>query len=337
MISQPYLSNVNRYAIVMDIGGTNARFCRVNLDNLVVDCMTIYPCANFSTFLEALIFYQESQGLRDIKHVVIAIACPITNDFVRMTNFHWQFSIKQTKQELELLHLEVLNDFTAIAMSLPILKEHEKTKVGGGIVDTSKPMVVLGAGTGLGVAHLIPTTTSFVPLAGEGGHTTWAAQTEQEWFIQRFLADRYGHVSCERLLSGPGLESLYLALTTYQKKEARSLSAAEIAKLALTGQCELAEASVAQFFACLGSVAGDLALTLGALGGVYIAGGIVPKILPLIEDSEFRVRFEAKGRSSYFNRQIATYVIVAEQPGLIGAAVYLKQIITRETLKEHHD
>ncbi len=189
---------------------------------------------------------------------------------------------------------------------------------------------MLGAGTGLGVAHLIPYAEGYIPVAGEGGHVTWAAQTEQEWFIQRFLAEQYDHVSWERLLSGPGLESLYLALAAYQRQQVNPLPASEIANLALTGESTLAQAAVAQFFASLGSFAGDLALTLGAFGGVYIAGGIVPRLLPLMEGSEFRDRFESKGRSSVFNRQIATQVIVAEQPGLLGAAVYLKQIVAKE-------
>ncbi|WED44440.1 glucokinase [Legionella cardiaca] len=324
-------NNLNTHAIVADIGGTNARFSRVDLNNWLVDKVAVYPCNDFSSLTAALNFYQENQELSAIKHIAIAIACPVTSDFIRMTNFHWQFSINDVKQQLNIAQLQVMNDFAAAAMSLPLLRASEKIQIGDGTADSNKPMVVLGAGTGLGVAHLIPTANGFVPLAGEGGHATWAAQTEQEWFIQRYLTEQYGHVSCERLLSGPGLESIYLALAAYQQKQVTALSAAKITMLALSQQCELASATVAQFFASLGSYAGDLALSLGAFGGVYIAGGIVPKLLPLIEGSEFRSRFEAKGRSSVFNRQIPTYVIVAEQPGLLGAAAYLKQMMEKES------
>ncbi|KTC86651.1 glucokinase [Legionella brunensis] len=319
------------HAIVADVGGTNARFCRVDLRNWFVDRIEVYPCAHFPSLVAALTFYQKEQGFSEIKHIAIAIACPVTSDLVRMTNFHWQFSIADMKYQLGVSQLQVMNDFTAAAMSLPLLSANDKVQIGQGIADLSKSMVVLGAGTGLGVAHLIPADDEFIALAGEGGHATWAAQTEQEWFIQRYLSEQFGHVSCERLLSGPGLENLYLALAAYQQKQVSALSAEEITALALSRQCELASATVEQFFASLGSYAGDLALSLGALGGVFIAGGIVPKLLPLLELSEFRTRFEAKGRSSAFNRQIPTYVIVAEQPGLLGAAAYLKQVMVRES------
>lgn len=315
------------YAIVADIGGTNARFSRVELGSLALDNVAVYPCAEFATLADALIHYQQQQGLTDIKHVAIAIACPVTSDQISMTNFHWRFSVKAMQQQLGLEALQVMNDFTAVAMSLPALTAEQKVKVGSGEVQHGKPMAVLGAGTGLGVAHLLPVNDQFIPLPGEGGHVDWAAQTEQEWFIQQMLAKEYGHVSPERLLSGPGLEAIYKALALYRQQVAAPLSAAEIAKQALTGECTLARDTVLQFFASLGSVAGDLSLTLSTFGGVYIAGGIAPKLLPLLADSEFRARFEAKGRFSAFNRQIATYVVTAEQPGLVGAAVYLKQFL----------
>ena len=321
------MASLPTHAIVADIGGTNARFSRVDLASLQLDKVAVYPCAEFATLADALVHYQQQQSVETIKHVAIAIACPVTGDFVKMTNFHWEFSIAQIKAELGLAEFLVLNDFTAVAMSLPAIGDAELVKTGAGERDLSKPMAVLGAGTGLGVAHLIPTAQGYFPLPGEGGHTDWTAQNEQEWFIQQMLAKEYGHVSPERLLSGPGLEAIYKALALYRQKQVAPLSAAEIARQALNGECALAQDTVKQFFASLGSVAGDLALTLSTFGGVYIAGGIAPKLLPLLADSEFRARFEAKGRFSAFNRQIATYVVTAEQPGLVGAAVYLKQFL----------
>jgi glucokinase len=321
------MAKLPAHAIVADIGGTNARFSRVELASLALDKVAVYPCAEFATLADALTHYQQQQGLTDIKHVAIAIACPVTSDQISMTNFHWRFSVKAMQQQLGLEALQVMNDFTAVAMCLPALTAAQRVKIGPGEIQHGKPMAVLGAGTGLGVAHLLPVNDQFVPLPGEGGHVDWAAQTEQEWFIQQMLAKEYGHVSPERLLSGPGLEAIYKALALYRQQVAEPLSAAEIAKQALTGECALARDTVLQFFASLGSVAGDLALTLSTFGGVYIAGGIAPRLLPLLADSEFRARFEAKGRFSAFNRQIATYVVTAEQPGLVGAAVYLKQFL----------
>lgn len=318
------------HAIVADIGGTHARFSCVNLGNLKIDKLAIYSCKDFSTPAAALRFYQERQDLQHIKYAAMAIACPVAGDFIRMTNFHWQFFVSELREQLRLHQLHAMNDFTAMAMSLPQLTNQEKIQIGTGVAERDKPMLVLGAGTGLGVASLVPDKHRFIALPGEGGHAEWAAQNEQEWFIYQFLAKQYGRVSAERLLSGPGLENIYQALTAYHGGKAEALDASRIAHLALTGQCPLALATVKQFFASLGSVAGDLALILGAFGGVYIAGGIVPKLLPLIHESEFRSRFEAKGRFDSYNRQIASYVVAAEQPGLLGAAVYLKQKIMGE-------
>ncbi|WP_420324158.1 glucokinase [Legionella erythra] len=327
------MPNQSTYAIVADIGGTNARFSRVDLYNLQVDRLAVFPCAQFSNLDAALKHYQHSHDLHDIRHAAIAIACPVTSDEVSMTNLDWQFSIQDLKQALQLEQLQVVNDFTATAMSLPLLPADDRLSIGGGTVDESKPLVVLGAGTGLGVAHLVPAVGGFIPLPGEAGHGGWAAQTEQEWFIQRFLHERYGHVSVERVISGPGLENLYLALAAFSQQRVEPLSAAEIAHQALNGQSPLACAAVSQFFASLGSFAGDLALSLSTFGGVYIAGGIVPKLLPLIAGSEFRTRFEAKGRFSAFNRSIATFVVAAHQPGLLGAAVYLKQTMEKNNAR----
>lgn len=313
------------FAIVADIGGTNARFSRVDLDTNVLDCVVVYPCADFATLSLALNYYRTEQQLLDISLVAIAIACPVTGDYVKMTNFYWEFSISAVKAELGLTEFVVLNDFTAVAMSLPALKDSELVKVGDGVRDPQKPMAVLGAGTGLGVAHLLPTAHGFIPLPGEGGHTDWTVQNEQEWFVQRYLAAHFGHVSPERVLSGPGLESLYLALAAYRQLKVEPMSAAAISQAALDDSDELCQAVVAQFLASLGGLAGDLALTLSTFGGVYVAGGITPRLIPLLDNSEFRARFEAKGRFAAFNRQIATYVVTAEQPGLLGCAVYLKQ------------
>lgn len=313
------------YAIVADIGGTNARFSRVHLPTLQLDKVQVYPCADFATLSLALQYYREQFAITDLDHVAIAIACPVTGDLVKMTNFHWEFSIESVKAELNLAQFVVLNDFTAVAMSLPAIAEHELVKVGGGERDLTKPMTVLGAGTGLGVAHLIPTAAGYVPLPGEGGHTDWTVQTEQEWFIQRYLHKHFGHVSPERLLSGPGLESLYLALAAYQQLDVPAKSAAQIGQAALDGSCALSVATVQQFMASLGGLAGDLALFLSTFGGVYVAGGIMPRFISLVEQSEFRSRFEAKGRFQSFNARIPTYIVTAEQPGLLGCAVYLKQ------------
>ncbi|BCA94103.1 glucokinase [Legionella antarctica] len=317
------------YAIVADIGGTFARFSRVNLDNLHLDKIEIYPCSEFISLESVLMTYQTQHLLQDVRQVAIAIACPVINDVVCMTNCHWRFSIQALQHRLGLSKLAVINDFTAIAMSLPALENHEVIQIGNGHADVSKTKVVLGAGTGLGVAYLLPEKQGYKSYAGEGGHADWGAKTEQEWFIYSYLKTTYDHISHERLLSGQGLENLYQAIAAFHKKGVDPLSAAQIISLAKQ-QCPIAQASIGQFFASLGAYAGDLALTLGAFGGIYIAGGIVPRLLSLIQQSDFRARFESKGRFSDFNRLIPTYVVTAKQPGILGAAVYLKQSLVGE-------
>lgn len=313
------------YAIVADIGGTFARFSRVNLENLVMDKIEIYSCAAYNTLESVLLAYKEQHKLEEIRQVALAIACPILGDVVCMTNAHWRFSISELKYRLGLTKLQILNDFNAIAMSLPVLSEQQVVHIGRGYADPNGTRVVLGAGTGLGVAFLFANHKEYSAHAGEGGHISWGAKTEQEWFIYCYLKKKYAHVSYERLLSGHGLENLYQALAALHEQEKPPIPAPEIITLALSQQCTIAKAAVAQFFAILGSYAGDLALMVAAFGGVYIAGGIVPRLMSLLPESEFRSRFEDKGRFSDFNAEIPTYVITAEQPGMLGAAVYLKQ------------
>lgn len=320
---------LNSYAIVADIGGTFARFSRVHLDTLIMDKVEIYSCVDYSSFDAVLLMYQEQYSLHDLEQVAVAIACPVLDDQICMTNAHWNFSINEVKQKLGLSELIVLNDFNSIAMSLPVLAEHEVVQVGTGTLDEKKARVVLGAGTGLGVAYLVPHEQGYAAHAGEGGHVSWGATTEQEWFISNYLKKMYSHISYERLLSGHGLENLYKALSALHKKEDTPMSAAQIVSMAVEGKCLVAEAVVAQFFAILGAYAGDLALIFSAFGGVYIAGGIVPRLLPVVHRSDFRKRFEEKGRFSDFNAKIPTYIITATQPGILGAAVYLKQHLNK--------
>jgi len=323
-------SNHNASAIVADIGGTFARLCRVNLDNLKRDKTEIYPCAEFSSLESVLIHYRQQHSLQAIHQMAIAIACPVLDDLVSMTNCKWQFSIRKLKQQLSLSELLVVNDFSAIAMCIPQLKMQDIWQVGEGQSQRNETRVVVGPGTGLGVAYLKQVEHVYKACGGAGGHTRWAASTEQEWFIYNYLTKLYGHVSHERLLSGYGLENLYQAIALFQGHNVPALKAAEIIPLALSNENPIALATVMQFLVSLGVFAGDLALSFSAFGGVYIAGGIMPRLLPLLNSSDFRRSFEEKGRFKEFNARIPTYVITAEQPGLIGAAVYLQQSVRGE-------
>ncbi|WP_133129687.1 glucokinase [Legionella yabuuchiae] len=315
------MSNV---VIVADIGGTNARFACVDLDTMNLTHFVVYPCAEFPSFEAVFTHYQKTVVRKPIKRAAIAVASPILGDEISMTNLHWQWRISSLKKSLGLDALFALNDFTAIAMSLPAIPKAETVQIGDGQIVEHGPKVILGPGTGLGVSFLISESGRYVPLASEGGHVGWCAENEQEQFIYHFLQDKFGRVSIERVLSGSGLEQIYLALSNYFNVSATPKSASEIAILAEKGD-QLAQSAITQFFATLGSFAGDLALTLNAYGGIYLAGGIIPKLLPRLNDKLFRQRFEAKGRFSLVNQGIATFAITTKQPGLLGAALFLKQ------------
>ncbi|KTD75529.1 glucokinase [Legionella waltersii] len=316
----------NHYVIVADIGGTFARFARVDLTDLRIDHLQVYPCVDFISLQSAFLTYQAQYSMQTIKQLAVAIACPVLSDQVTMTNGQWSFSISKTKEELGLSHFMVMNDFSAIARSLPILGENEAIQIGQGKPKTGGAKVILGAGTGLGVSVLISSTKQVIPIEGEGGHASWGATSEIEWFIYSYLKKRFNHVSFERLLSGQGLENIYAALAEYHQQKTVIRTAAEIIDQVNSGNNELANLAVEQFFSCLGSYAGNLALTLSAFGGIYIAGGIVPRLLSVMKHSSFRSQFEAKGRFREFNEAIPTYVITAAQPGILGAAFCLKEL-----------
>lgn len=334
MVSDTSNIAIEGHAVVADIGGTNARFCRINLATFELDKIQVFACADYPTLMDVMQAYRDEQDV-PLEHVAIAIACPVDSDEIDMTNHHWQFSIRGVRKTMGLKTFIVLNDFAAAAMSLVTLEPHELKQIGGGKIVPGAPKAVVGAGTGLGVGHLITLPNGLVmPLPGEGGHVDWAPTNEQEWAIHRFIANRFGRVSAERLLSGPGLETLYLALADYHGRNVVPLSAAKIGQRALSGIDTLALETVNQFFASLGSFAGNLALTLNTYGGVYIAGGVVPKLMGLMATSNFRARFEHKGRFCKVAEAIPCYVITAEYAGLRGVGQYLKQTLQQARLNK---
>lgn len=320
--------------LVGDIGGTNARFALIRAPGLAIDGMRTLPCADFPGPAEAIEHYLASAGLPRPRWCAFGIANPVDGDLVKMTNHHWAFSIRELQARLDLAHLQVINDFTALAMALPALPAGELAQIGGGAPLAGRAIGLLGAGTGLGVSGLVPCGDDYVPLEGEGGHVTLAASDAHEAAIIAWLAERHPHVSAERLLSGPGLVTLYEAEAAVAGQAAPTLSAAEISQRALDGGSPLCAGTVDTFCALLGTVAADLALTLGARGGIYIGGGIVPKLGPWFSRSRFRRRFEQKGRFSDYLAQIPTYVIRSPYPGLLGAARALERAAGADALRQ---
>ncbi len=322
--------------LLADIGGTNARFAWQTHRDAALTDVASYPCAAHES-LEAAIRHYLTQHHKDIPpDCAIGIANPILGDLVQMTNHHWSFSISQLQRNLGFTQLKVINDFSALALSLPTLQASDLHAIGQGVGVMGAPMAVMGApmpvpgapmavlgpGTGLGVSGLLPSSAGkFVFITGEGGHVTLAPDSDFETAVVGWLARRFGHASAERALSGPGLVNLYEAACAIAKQPAQALTAADIIERARGGVDAHCTATVQLFCAFLGSVAGNLALTLGARGGVYIGGGIAPRMLAELESSTFRERFVAKGRFRGYLNAIPTYVIDAKvSPALAGAA-----------------
>ncbi|MDS4041038.1 MAG: glucokinase [Candidatus Competibacter sp.] len=310
------------HALVADIGGTNARFARVDADGRPYAERSL-PGADFPGLTAAAKAYLDATGGSRPVRAAVAVATPVTGDWIQFTNSDWSFSIEAARRELGLERLTILNDFTALALALPLLGPDERRTVGGGAAAPEAPIGLIGAGTGLGVSGLVWSGERWIPLQTEGGHVTFAAADEREWAIGRILQRRFGHVSPERLLSGPGLMNLHAALAELEGWPAESLDPADITDRGLTGACPHCRDVLGLFCGALGAAAGNLALTLGARGGVYIGGGIVPRLGDFFDRSTFRARFEAKGRFSGYLATIPTWVITAAHPALRGVAAAL--------------
>jgi glucokinase len=308
--------------LLADIGGTHARFALETAPG-VLEEVDVRASEAYPTLLDAMRDYLAQTGARGVGHAAIGIATAVTGDSVRMTNHSWTFSIAALKRDLGLDTLLVLNDFTALALSLPYLPQDELVRIGGGEALADAPRALLGPGTGLGVSGLVPGPGGFVALSGEGGHVGFAPGDEEELAMWRFAQQRYGHVSAERFLSGPGLALIHEARLEISGLPAEPLSAAEITRRALGGHCGECRATLDRFCAILGSAAASLALTLGARGGVYIGGGIVPRLGDEFARSPFRRRFEEAGRLSGYLASIPVFVIDSPYPGLIGAQAAL--------------
>lgn len=318
--------------LLADIGGTNARFA-LEMGSHDFVAITVLPCNAYADLQSAIGAYLASPevlammgGQAAVRYAAIAIANPVDGDVVRMTNHHWTFSIQELRLACGFDDLVVVNDFTALAMSLPHLVEHERVQIGGGRAQAQRAIGIIGPGTGLGVSGIIPAGEHWVALCSEGGHVSFSPGNELEVDILRQVWKEYPHVSAERLISGMGLELMYRVL--HQLKDTGDtefMSAADITRRALDGSCAICTLTVDSFCGMLGSIAGNLAMTLGATGGVYIGGGIVPRLGEFFAQSTFRQRFEAKGRFADYLAQIPTFLITAEYPAFLGVSAILNE------------
>ena len=311
--------------LVADIGATNARFGLVSPDGTLLHSNT-FACADFPEIGDAVEAYLGTRGNLSAPLVgALAIAAAITGDQIRMTNHPWSFSIAALRDRLGFRRLIAINDFTAVALAAPRLGAADRMAVGGGSPVAARPIAVLGPGSGLGASGLLPVGLRWTALTGEGGHATMAPATAREAAVLDQMRRHFDHVSAERCLSGPGLVNLYNNLAALDGVPAAPYTAAQITDPEIGAADPLCREATAMFCAMLGTVAGNLALTLGAQGGVYVAGGIVPRLGARFAESEFRERFEAKGRLRPYLAAIPTYVVTHKLPAFLGCAAALAE------------
>jgi glucokinase len=326
----PQLSSFPR--LLADVGGTNARFA-LELAPGDIGLINVLACGQYATLADALCAFlalpEVAAAIGDgVRHGAIAIANPVTGDFVRMTNHHWEFSIEALRSECGFDVLMVVNDFTALASSLPFLSDEQKQQVGGGTAQAGAPLGLIGAGTGLGVSGLIPGKDGrWTALLSEGGHVSFSPMNATEVAILQYAWTEFAHVSAERLMSGVGIELIYRALCHHRGVAAEAIAVPEIVRRALSGECPLCDEVVETFCCMLGTVAGNLGVTLGAQGGIYIGGGIVPRLGERFTRSGFRARYEQKGRFANYLARIPTFVITAQYPAFVGVSAILSETL----------
>jgi len=304
--------------LMADIGATNTRCALLN-DKGQELAPEVFQNADFTGVEGVLSAYLDHRRATDRPPIraALAVAAPIVGDTVQMINIDWRFSQTALKKTLGLQRLVLCNDFAAIAWGLPQLGPTDLHRVGGGKMVRRATLAALGPGSGFGVSAVVPAAEGWAVVTGEGGHVSMPALTREEQDVVALLRERFGHCSAERLLSGPGLVNLYVTLAEIAGRGRPTVTAEDVTKLAKQSE-PLARKTLSMFFAMLGTVAGDIALTLGARGGVYIAGGIVPRLVDALDRSEFRARFEAKGRYRDYLAPIPTYVITATMPAFRG-------------------
>ena len=311
--------------LIGDIGATYSRFALVTSDGPVSPAR-VYATNEHRSLFEIIETYLRDERRKSRpRKGLLAVAAPIYGDSVSLTNHPWTFSIAGLQDRLG-FRLHVINDFAANALAIPHLGTDDRIQIGTGVAVEGAPVGIIGPGTGLGVAGLIFSSEQPIPIATEGGHVTMAPASSKESALLDVMRVRYHHVSAERLLSGPGLINLYNALCELEAVQATPYSSAQITSPEIWRIDHRAKEATDIFCGMLGTIAGNLALTLGTRGGIYIAGGIVPKLGQFFADSEFRVRFEAKGRFQQHLATIPTYVILRPLPALLAATALIRDL-----------
>lgn len=317
--------------LVADIGGTNARFAWVAEAGQAPAHVRVLPVRAHAGPESAVQAYLAEVGpllgadYQAPRRAALALASVVDGDQVSLTNGPWRFARTEVQRALGLDALLLLNDFEALALSLPQLRPDQLRQwpgVAARSIDGGS-LAVIGPGTGLGVAGMVHARHGWSPVASEGGHATLPAADQFEADLLAYVRREHEHVSAERLLSGRGLPLLHKALAAVLGKSAEVLTPEQITLRGLGGECAVSSQTLDVFCALLGGFAGNVALTFGAQGGVFIGGGIVPRLGERFFKSHFRQRFEAKGRFRSYLQAIPTPLITDTLVALNGAAVAL--------------
>jgi glucokinase len=312
-------------ALVVDVGGTRLRFAIAarGRSGLRLDRAVERRAEDYPNFYAALADYLAPIRALWPKRVAIAVAAPVAGDEVTLTNRDWRIRGAALAERFGFERPVLVNDFVALANSIPLIPAQGRRSIGNGRADPAAPSALLGPGTGLGVAIIVPSREGRLVIASEGGHASFAPETEREAALARGLQWRHGHVSWERVLSGPGIAQIYEILAELDQGIGLSLAPEQVSARALQGTDRLAVEALQMFASLLGSFAGNLALTAGARGGIFLGGGILPQLGDFLTGSDFRARFEAKGRFAEYLAAIPTTLILEDEPTLLGLAATL--------------
>ncbi|MDH4395067.1 MAG: glucokinase [Limnobacter sp.] len=313
------------YHLVGDVGGTHARLALLQGDSNQLVSIETRHCADFPSLQAAIHHYLEGQQVAHLESACLALACPVNADRIQFTNNPWSFSREELRTEFNLKAIRLVNDFTAMALGMLHVPQDQLLSLTPQLQWTREVRAVIGPGTGLGFSALIPSQSDWQALSTEGGHVAFAPRDELELEILRILMKRHNNrVSAERVLCGQGLVNIYSALAEIHRLDAVYSTPAEITQGAMKGD-GLAKQALNRFCNMLGDYAGDMVLALGAMGGVYLCGGILPRIQDQFLASDFMAHFTNKGRFTEYLAGVPVALSLAEQPGLMGAAVALRR------------
>lgn len=303
--------------LLADIGGTNARFALLADGGL--GPITHMAVGDYGIFQQALAAYLgDTVPIGRPRHAVFAASGPVQNGRCALTNNSWIIDAAELCSDHGFSSVRLINDFEAVGWALPRLPPGSLLQLGGRERVAGAPLAALGPGTGLGMVISIPHAGAPIVLPSEGGHSTMAGSSLREDAVIEHLRRRFGHVSSERVLSGAGLENLYDALASIDGVTVPERRAVDITRPGVEGTCPISRAAVDMFCAMLGSVAGNLALAIGAKGGIFIAGGILRHMPEFLAASQFRARFEEKGRLKAYLAPIPAYLVLDEHVAFVG-------------------